>query len=208
MSSQQPGNFQEDESPRRINEMSLVEIGEKLFQWRDYIAIPILMVILLAANPTARTATVGTLMMLIGQAIRIYTISFLGVEGASRDGQTDMIISHGPFALVRNPLYIGSMVIVFGVIIYAGAPILGFLALIYFLFQYHCIAKYEESLLIAKFGDEYLRYMERVPAWIPAKFPNQDDFPVPPSFMDALKSERKSISTLAAVLFLLMLTAK
>ena len=203
-----PNPYQDDESQRRISEMSLVEIGEKLFQWRDYIAIPILMVILLAANASARTATVGTLLILIGQAIRLYTVSFLGAEGAARDGQTEQIISHGPFAIVRNPLYVGNLTIILGVLIYAGAPILGFLALVYFLFQYHCIVKYEESLLLAKFGDEYVRYMERVPAWIPAKMPVQEDFPVPPSFMTAIRAEQKSMITIGVVLFLLMLAAR
>ena len=42
----QPGHLQEDESTRRISDMSLVELGEKLFQWRDYTAIPIFMFIL------------------------------------------------------------------------------------------------------------------------------------------------------------------
>ncbi|MCX6119070.1 MAG: isoprenylcysteine carboxylmethyltransferase family protein [Proteobacteria bacterium] len=207
MNSHQPGPLQDEESQRRISEMSLIEIGEKLFQWRDYIAVPILIVILLASNPTARTATIGTLAMLFGQMIRVYTISFLGVEGATRDGQTDIVITHGPYALVRNPLYLGTLIIILGVLIYAGAPVLGFLALVYFLFQYHCIAKYEETLLLAKFGDEYQRYMELVPAWIPDKVPVQEDFPVPPSFMVALRSEKKSILTVGVVLFLLMLSA-
>lgn len=207
MNPNQPGHLQDDESQRRISDMSLVEIGEKLFQWRDYIAIPILMVVLLAAHSSARTATVGTLLMIIGQTIRVYTVSFLGAEGATRDGQTNGIISHGPFALIRNPLYLGSLTIVLGVLIYAGAPIIGFIALVYFLFQYHCIAKYEETLLLAKFGDEYQRYLERVPAWIPDKLPVLEDFPVPPSFMLALRSERRSILTLGVVLFLLMLAA-
>lgn len=203
-----PDHLQDDESQRRISEMSLVEIGEKLFQWRDYIAIPVLILILLAANATARTATVGTLLILIGQAIRIYTVAFLGAEGATRDGQTERIIAHGPFALVRNPLYVGNLTIILGVLIYAGAPVLGFLALVFFLFQYHCIAKYEESLLLAKFGDEYQRYLERIPAWIPLKMPVQEDFPVPPSFMTAIKAEQKSMITIGIVLFLLMLAAR
>lgn len=203
-----PDNLQDDESQRRISEMSLIEIGEKLFQWRDYIAIPILMVVLLAANASARTATVGTLLILLGQSIRIYTVSFLGTDGLTRDGQTESIISHGPFALVRNPLYVGNLTIILGVLIYAGAPVIGFLALTYFLFQYHCIVKYEESILLAKFGDEYQRYMERVPAWIPLKVPVQEDFPVPPSFMSAIKAEKKSMMTIGIVLFLLMLAAR
>lgn len=207
-SMQQPGHLQDDESQRRISEMSLVEIGERLFQWRDYIAIPILMVVLLAANATARTATVGTLLILFGEGIRLYTVAFLGKEGDDRDARTEAVITHGPFAIVRNPLYIGNLTIVLGVLIYACAPVIGFLSLVYFLFQYHCIVKYEESLLLAKFGDEYQRYLERVPAWIPLKVPVQEDFPVPPSFMVAVHAEKKALATIGIILFLLMLAAR
>ncbi|MCX6123693.1 MAG: isoprenylcysteine carboxylmethyltransferase family protein [Proteobacteria bacterium] len=207
MSSQPQNPMQEDDAQRHISEMSLVEIGERLFQWRDYIAIPILIVVLFMGHPTARTATIGTLLLLAGQALRVYAVAFLGPESNTRDGQTDRVISHGPFALVRNPLYFGNLIMVLGVLIYSGAPIIGFLTLIYFLFQYHCIVKYEESLLLAKFGEEYHQYMERVPAWIPEKLPTPEDFPIPPSFMIAIKAEQRSISTMTVILFLLMLSA-
>jgi protein-S-isoprenylcysteine O-methyltransferase Ste14 len=205
-----PSNHQipDDESQRKISELSLVEIGEKLFQWRDYIAIPILVVILLASNPTSRTSTIGTLLLLLGQVMRIYTVAFLGAGGSERGGQPEHIISHGPFAIIRNPLYLGNVVMILGILIYAGAPVLGFLSFVYFLFQYHCIAKYEESILLAKFGDEYERYLERVPAWIPLRVPTLEEFPVPPSFVDAVKAEKKSIALTGVILFLLLLAGK
>jgi protein-S-isoprenylcysteine O-methyltransferase Ste14 len=208
MSPSDPQNINDDESSRRVSEMTLVELGEKLFQWRDYIALPILMILLLAGSPTARTATIGTLMIIAGQVIRIYTVSFLGEDGASRDGQTERIISHGPFAIIRNPLYAGNMTIIVGVVIYLGSVIFGLLALGYFAFQYHCIVKYEESLLLAKYGDEYQRYMERVPAWIPIKLPTIEDFPVPTSISQAIYAERKPLATMGVLLFLLLLSAK
>ena len=208
MSSMQPGHLQEDESTRRISDMSLVELGEKLFQWRDYTAIPIFMFILLIASPSARTATIGTLLILAGEGIRVYTVGFLGQTANERDAQSEFVISHGPYALIRNPLYVGNMVVILGVLIYAGTPIVGLLALVFFGFQYHCVVKYEESFMLAKFGEEYQRYMERVPAWIPIKVPMVEDFPVPPSITAAIKMERKSITVMGIILFLLMLASK
>ncbi len=32
---------------------------------------------------------------------------------------------------------------------------------------FHYISRYEERLLLARFGDEYKRYMENVPMWVP-----------------------------------------
>lgn len=198
----------DDDSQKRLSDMTLIEIGERLFQWRDYIAVPILMLLLLAGQPTVRSATIGTLLIILGQIIRIYTIGFLGEEGASRDGQTEQMITSGPFNIVRNPLYIGNMTIIFGVIFYLASVIFGLIALLYFVFQYHCIAKYEESLLLAKYGDDYQRYMDRIPAWIPLRLPIADDFPPPPSISKAIFAERKSLLTICVLLFLLMLSGR
>jgi protein-S-isoprenylcysteine O-methyltransferase Ste14 len=35
------------------------------------------------------------------------------------------------------------------------------------MFFLHYISRYEERLLLAKFGDEYRQYMKEVPMWFP-----------------------------------------
>lgn len=197
----------EDDSAQRIGNMSLIELGEKMFQWRDYMIVPALMVLLLFAHPTARTATVGTLLILLGAVARIYAVAFMSDDGKDNVG-VDYLVTTGPFAIVRNPLYIGNLIITLGVIFYAGVIWLGLPMLLFFLFQYHCITKYEENSLLAKFGDDYQRYMDRVPAWIPLKAPIADDFPVPPSISAAFVAEKKSLAAIGAILFLLMLAAR
>ena len=196
----------EDESAPRAANISMIELGEKLYQWRNYTVVPALMVLLLFANPTARTATVGTLLILLGAAIRIYTVAFMTDDPHDTAGSGELVTT-GPFAIVRNPLYIGNMIITFGAIFYTGIVWLGFPTLCYFVFQYYCITKYEENSLLGKFGDEYQRYMDRVPAWIPLKTPIADDFPVPPSISAAFVAEKKSLAAIGMILFLLMLAA-
>lgn len=197
----------EDDSAQRIGNMSLIELGEKMFQWRDYTAIPALMVLLLFANPTARSATIGTLMILMGAVARIYTVAFMGEDSKDNVGH-DYLVTTGPFAIIRNPLYVANLIITLGVIFYSGVVVLGIILLAFFVFQYHCITKYEENSLLAKFGDEYQRYMDRVPAWIPLKAPIADDFPVPPSISSAFVAEKKSLAVVGVILFLLMLAAR
>ena len=109
--------------------------------------------------------------------------------------------------MIRNPLYVANRVITFGVIFYAGVVWLGLPLLLFFLFQYHCITKYEENSLLAKFVEEYQRYMDRVPPWIPLKAPIADDFPVSSGISAAFVAEKKSIAAVAVILFLLMLAA-
>ncbi len=197
----------EDDSTQRIGNMSLLEIGENLFQWRNYTIIPAMMILLLFSSTSARSATIGTILIMLGSFARIYTVAFMA-DDLSDNAGADQLITAGPFALVRNPLYISNLIITLGVVFYSGVVVLGTLVLAFFVFQYHCITKYEESSLLAKFGDEYQRYMERVPAWFPLKFPIADDFPVPPSFSAAFVAEKRSIAAIGVILFLLMLAAK
>lgn len=197
----------EDDSAQRIGNMSLLEIGENLFQWRNYTIIPAMMILLLFSATTPRSATIGTILIMLGTFSRIYTVAFMADDSPDTVG-SDQLITSGPFALVRNPLYISNLIITLGVVFYSGVVILGTIVLAFFIFQYHCIAKYEESSLLAKFGDEYQRYMDRVPAWLPLKVPISDDFPVPPSFSAAVVAEKRSISAITIILFLLMLAAR
>lgn len=195
----------DDDSTQRLGNMSLTEIGERLFHWRDYALVPAALLLLLFANPTARTATVGTLLIVIGAAARVYTVAFMGESSRDNLGY-DHLITTGPFALIRNPLYLANMIITLGVVFYAAVWV-GLPIYLYFAFQYHCITRYEESKLLAKFGDEYQLYMDRVPPWIPQKTPIIDDFPVPPSLSDAFVKEKKAIVAVAIILFLLMLVS-
>lgn len=204
LSSHQPS---EDDSAQRIGNMSLLEIGENLFQWRNYTIIPALMLLLLFSATTPRSATIGTILIMLGVFARIYTVAFMTDDSPDSVG-SDQLVTSGPFAIVRNPLYISNLVITLGVVFYSGVVILGTVVLAFFVFQYHCITKYEESSLLAKFGDEYQRYMERVPAWVPLKVPISDDFPVPPSFSAAVVAEKRSIAAIGVILFLLMLAAR
>jgi protein-S-isoprenylcysteine O-methyltransferase Ste14 len=196
----------EDDQTPRVGSFSMIELGEKLYQWRHYTAVPALMLLLLFAHPTARSATIGTLLILLGTVIRVYTVAFTGTENKDVVAM-DELVTTGPFALVRNPLYIGNMMITFGVICYAGIITLGLMLLALFAFQYYCVTKYEENTLLAKFGDEYQRYMDRVPAWIPLKTPLAEDFPVPPSISAAFVAERKALAIIGIILFLLILAA-
>jgi protein-S-isoprenylcysteine O-methyltransferase Ste14 len=203
-------NFQsqhpEDDSSVRVGNLSMIELGEKLYLWRHYTSIPALMILLFFAHPSARSATVGTLLILLGAAARLYTVAFMGDESRTTGALEDMVTT-GPFALIRNPLYVANLTITFGVVFYCGVISLGFLALSFFFFQYYCISKYEENTLLAKFGEEYQRYMDRVPGWAPLKVPIAEDFPVPPSISSAFEAEKHSLAAVGAIIFLLMLAA-
>lgn len=185
-----------------------IDLGKKLFEWRDYTPIPLILILIFTISSTARSATFGTLLVLIGEVIRIYAVAFIGSVSRTRSQSTGpALVSTGPFGIVRNPLYVGNFFIVTGFAVYGGTGWVVLLAILAFAFQYYFIVKYEESLLLERFGNEYQAYMERVPAWIPTKLPKPDMLEIPGTFAPALKSEKRTLTAIAVLLIVLMLVS-
>ena len=75
------------------------------------------------------------------------------------------LISSGPFAIVRHPMYLGLMLSAFGsLLMYATWTTLFFACFAPFLFFR---ARREEAALAAEFGEQWLEYCRRVPAFFP-----------------------------------------
>ena len=76
------------------------------------------------------------------------------------------VIKKGVFKVVRHPVYLGEILLYLGLLMLnislAAAGV--WIAAIGFL---HYISRYEEKLLIARFGEEYERYRREVPMWFP-----------------------------------------
>ena len=184
---------------------SAAEIGEKLFEWRDYTPIPLIVLVICYCDPTVRTATLGTLLLVAGELIRIYSVAFIGSVSRTRNitSAGSNVITSGPFGIVRNPLYVGNFLITFGLAVFSGVWWLIAIAVVLFSFQYFCIVKHEERLLIARFGREYEDFMLAVPAWIPARVPVLSELEWPDTFSPALRSERRTLLAIAAMLIAL-----
>ncbi|MBI5096501.1 MAG: isoprenylcysteine carboxylmethyltransferase family protein [Nitrospirae bacterium] len=87
------------------------------------------------------------------------------------------LAQEGPYALTRNPLYLGNFLIGLGFSIMACIPILLTLFLLAFSLIYIFTIRNEEKSLSAKFGDTYSAYKSRVPVFFPLRIiPDQRDF--------------------------------
>ena len=76
------------------------------------------------------------------------------------------VIKKGVFGLARHPIYLGSILTYLGFLIFTYS-IFGLMVWIIIIFFYHFISRYEEKLLLQRFGDDYKEYMKEVPMWIP-----------------------------------------
>lgn len=78
------------------------------------------------------------------------------------------VITKGVFSVVRHPVYFGSLFAIFGLVIMT----LSIFSLIIWLMAimfYYFVSRYEEKLLLAKFGREYEDYMKKVPMLFPVR---------------------------------------
>ena len=93
------------------------------------------------------------------------------------------ICKSGPYSIVRNPLYIGNMLIYVGFAFVAGSVYvvtISSITFVYFFIQYSLIISLEEEALEEKFGDEYIAYKKLVPSILPKinnTFRNYDTTP-------------------------------
>lgn len=147
-----------------------MDFRQRLFQYRSYTPIPFLIVMMIFARPTIESLTTGFVVIVLGESIRLWGVAIAGSETRTTGpvGGT-YLITRGPFSYVRNPLYVGNILIYVGVGIMSNAvfPWLALIALIYFFWQYSLIVNLEEEHLREKFGEEYKRYCESVPRFFP-----------------------------------------
>lgn len=187
-----------------------MNLGNFFFKYRSYTPLPFLLIMILYSNPNIYSILFGIVFVIIGEFIRIWANSWAGSETRTTSGVggTFLIVS-GPYAYVRNPLYIGNVIIYFGLGIISNAifPYLQIVALMYFLFQYYYIVKEEEKFLSQKFGDHYKDYCEKVNRFLPKLMKYQNSSTGQPEFSwkKGLKSETRSIQASLSVIIILLL---
>lgn len=191
-------------------ENQLSDIRQILFRFRSYTPIPFLLAMVLFAVPTMTTIFSGLVLTVLGESLRYWGVAYAGsltrVTGSV--GAPAVVVS-GPFARLRNPLYVGNVLMYCGIGIMANAvsPWLVLIALVYFSFQYIMIVSLEEEFLEKEFGEGYLEFKRNVPRFFPRLSPYRS--PVQehqkPNWVEGLQSERRTLQALALVFILLLL---
>jgi protein-S-isoprenylcysteine O-methyltransferase Ste14 len=180
------------------------KIAQLFFKNRSYTPIPFLILMVFFENATIESLLSGFIISLSGEAVRLWGVCYAGSETRTtgKVGGTNLIIS-GPFAFVRNPLYLGNIIIYlgFGIMTLALFPYLQIIALIFFLIQYRLIVSEEEEYLFNTFGEKYKKYFDSVPRFFPRLNPFKDITIEQPEFnlKSGLKSEKRTLQALFGI---------
>ncbi|MGA2775309.1 MAG: isoprenylcysteine carboxylmethyltransferase family protein [Candidatus Omnitrophota bacterium] len=106
---------------------------------------------------------IGVMLFLSGYSLRIMARGYKAE--LNPDGKS--LITQGPYALTRNPMYLGTLMISLGIILLLLKWWAGLIFLAVYLVIYVPEIKKEETKLLAAFGDEFKDYC-KVPRFFPA----------------------------------------
>jgi protein-S-isoprenylcysteine O-methyltransferase Ste14 len=179
-------------------------IANKFFKYRSYTPIPFVIIMFLFENANVWSLILGFIIALTGEFIRFWGVSWAGSETRTTGsvGGTYLIIS-GPFAHVRNPLYVGNILMYtgLGIMSFSIFPYLQIVALCFFFVQYYYIIREEEGYLRKTYGKSYEDYTLNVPRLIPRltayKAANVEQPPF--DSKDGLKSEKRTLQAFTIV---------
>jgi protein-S-isoprenylcysteine O-methyltransferase Ste14 len=137
----------------------------------------------------------------LGEGIRFYISGHVPPKTSGRNTRkqvAEVINKTGLYSIVRHPLYLGNFLIILGIAMVSCIWWFVLISVLIFWLYYERIAFAEEEFLRQKFGDEYLEWANRTPAFIP-RFKNWIKPEIGFSFKTAIKKEYSSIFGIIAV---------
>lgn len=159
----------------------MIVIGNFFFKYRNILFI-ILYLLLFIPSPALFSPDIfgsnyifypivtGLIITISGQLIRGATIGLAYIIRGGSDGKVyaEELVTTGIFNHCRNPLYVGNILMLFGVGVLSNSLLYVIIIMPLFMFIYQTIVLAEENYLSNKFGVVYDQYCKRVNRWIPS----------------------------------------
>ncbi len=149
-------------------ESELETLRSRIFEHRNVLAgIPLLYALFSRRweweNAHAVWAT-SIVLALLGVTLRAWSVCHCDYA----QGRPKRLTTTGPYAIIRNPLYVGNVLILAGAV--AASELAWVLPiLVAWAFGIYSVAiRHEEARLLDRYGDDFVSYAARVPRWIPS----------------------------------------
>lgn len=155
----------------------LQRLGRFLFRWRGTVFPLVVLTLVMAFPPRLARSPLdnieiilGILVLLAGQTLRALTIGWDYIERGGHQGRVSAsrLVVGGMYALCRNPMYVGNILLVAGFLILYARPAPALVGMGFCLFIYRAIVAAEEAFLASRFGDDFAEYCKHVPRWLPS----------------------------------------
>jgi protein-S-isoprenylcysteine O-methyltransferase Ste14/chorismate mutase len=151
-------------------------IGQFFFRTRNLLFPIALGLILVAFPPVALDGPLpwtllacGGALVVLGQALRIVTIGLAYIKRGGRGRRifAEGLVTGGIFGHCRNPMYVGNLSFLLGLLLVAGNPWAIVTGGGFFVLAYVSIVRAEERYLAGRFGSGFAEYCAHVPRWLP-----------------------------------------
>jgi protein-S-isoprenylcysteine O-methyltransferase Ste14 len=154
----------------------LVRYGNFLFRYRDQVFPAVLLALFVLTRPywpfgrddyDVALDILGFCIALLGQLLRAAVVGYAYIirGGKKKQVYAEELVTRGFFNHSRNPLYVGNLLILLGLLVIWNSPLAYLIGIPFFLLGYVAIVAAEEAFLRRKFGVEYDTYAARVPRW-------------------------------------------
>lgn len=122
--------------------------------------------------PDYWSIAIGSILLLVGfcvlgSAIKTLTIRRASGKDVYKPKSESKLVTTGIYAHVRNPVYLGNTLMLWGWFFVLQLTVVLFLTIL-FMIHFYLVAKWEERELTERFGEVYLEYKRRVPFIIPS----------------------------------------
>jgi protein-S-isoprenylcysteine O-methyltransferase Ste14 len=119
------------------------------------------------ADPTWASCFFGFILVLAGEAVRFWATGHLR--------KNEELTTSGPYAHLQSPLYLGSFIVGTGLCLMALNPVIWIIgSLVFFVSYIPRKQRKEWGRLEERFGEEFLKYKNSVPYFIPRPDPYPD----------------------------------
>jgi len=139
---------------------------------------------------------ISLLFSFMGQVVRAIAIGTSNKNTSGRNTKeqvAEALNTKGIYSTVRHPLYLGNYLMWIGIVMYSFNVWFVVSVSLLFWVYYERIMFAEERFLERKFGEDYLNWSLKVPAFIPS-FENYEKSPIPFSWKTILRREYSGIS--------------
>ncbi|HXG50828.1 MAG TPA: isoprenylcysteine carboxylmethyltransferase family protein [candidate division Zixibacteria bacterium] len=137
--------------------------------------------------------TLGAACLVAGGLLRIWAVSHAGRCTRSRRLKAPMLITSGPYALMRHPIYTGNFLIGLGMVVLSESIVWIPVFLALFVLLYGALVAAEEEFLSERFGEAFERYRRSVPKYLPRPLATS------PSFSPGNRFHLKELGTVLGI---------
>jgi len=155
----------------------MIRVGDFFFKWRNQ-AFPLLLVAIYLFVPPSNAFlgrrdlepvrdVLALGFVIAGLVLRAVVVGYAYIKrgGVNKKVYAADLVTAGLFGACRNPLYVGNLLIVLGVLTMHGDPWVFVAGVLLMTFIYQSIVYAEERYLEAKFGAGYRAYCADTPRW-------------------------------------------